>query len=208
MKRPFLVAGFFPVLAACSSSTGGTAAAISGTFAGQAPAAADSAAFSGASASGAFLSVLIASTNGVCAAAQDYVSTANSSRLEMIIQSFGPAAVSAILAGTYTITNGDPASDANGNALEVSADYNALNAACQPIIAGTTSVAVSGWITVLSVSATEVTGSFDLTFPSGDELTGYFRSPVCDAAATPALTPPGAGGSDAPDTATAQTCMP
>src|ERR1700722_2173051 len=207
--RLFLLAGVFPVLLiACSASRRGEGACISGTFAGQTPAAADSAAFSGASANGAFFSELITSTAGACTTAQHYANKANSSRLELVIQSYGPSSPLTIPPGTYAITNGDPADDTNGTSLEVSADYNALDATCSPTIAGTTSVAVSGTITIASVSDAEIVGSFALTFPSGDHLSGDFRSPVCSAAASLAPTPPQAGGSDAPDTATTQACEP
>lgn len=184
---------------ACGSSTGVQGASVSGTFAGQPLDALDSASFSGTSTDIAFLSEIIASTPGVCSAAQDHVAQANGTRLELVVQSFGGGSPKPIAPGKYTITHGDPAVDANGNFLLASAQYNALDASCQPTIADTTSSATSGSITVTSLSASMISGRFDLVFPNGDELTGNFSSPVCSDQAppdapTPTPAPVAAGG--------------
>jgi hypothetical protein len=39
--------------------------------------------------------------------------------------------------------------------------------------------ATSGTVTLTNITATEIDGSFDVTFSSGDHLTGSFSAPVC-----------------------------
>jgi hypothetical protein len=60
-----------------------------------------------------------------------------------------------------------------------SAHFAALDAKC--VTAGTEQ-AKTGTITFETVSATELSGSFDVTLSGGDHLTGTFSAPVCDIA--------------------------
>jgi hypothetical protein len=50
--------------------------------------------------------------------------------------------------------------------------------------------ATGGSITVTSLSAGAITGTFDLTFASGDHLTGSFNAPACAALGTSTGAPP------------------
>jgi hypothetical protein len=177
----------------CSSSSGAPAAAtVAGTFAGQAVQVADSAGFQGTNGQGAYLGVELSSAPGVCKVAQQNATMASTSVLSLLVVNVGAADAPALLAGSYAITNGAPAetqdapSATSGGAappapsfLAVSATYDEFDANCLPTLAPTATSASSGTITVDTVSAALVAGSFDLHFPSGDHLTGRFSSPVC-----------------------------
>ncbi|MGZ6124713.1 MAG: hypothetical protein ACXWLR_07120 [Myxococcales bacterium] len=73
--------------------------------------------------------------------------------------------------GTYTLGN-----QAIENAVAI---FAATDATCQLVAA---SEAVSGAITFTSVGS-RYAGSYDLTFGSGDHVTGTFDAPVCAGAA-------------------------
>jgi hypothetical protein len=195
MKYLFPLAFAFAVGVAssgCSSSSGAPAgAAVAGTFAGQAVQIADSAGFQGTSGQGPFLGVELSSAAGVCRVAQQNATMANTSVLSLLVVNVGATSAEALSAGSYAITNGAPA-EAQGipsgagaaapvapSFLDVSATYDEFDANCLPTLAATATSATSGTITVETVSATLVAGSFDLHFPGGDHLTGRFSSPVC-----------------------------
>jgi len=75
--------------------------------------------------------------------------------------------------GTYTIWQGTPTLT-----KLASAQYAQTDANCQQIqFAG----AVSGMITVTSINNGDVSGNFDLTFDSGDHVTGSFSAKNCNA---------------------------
>jgi len=57
------------------------------------------------------------------------------------------------------------------------ATYAASDANCN---AAVTEEASAGSVTMDTANATTVTGTFDLTFPNGDHLTGQFDAPVCN----------------------------
>ncbi len=58
----------------------------------------------------------------------------------------------------------------------VSASYNLSNATCATLISTN---AVGGTVTLTNSQADLVEGNFDLTFGSGDHLTGTFSAPQC-----------------------------
>ncbi len=193
--RPFgFVAGALAcTIAACGSQDDGQTSTVSGTFAGQTVPSADSAAFTGSAGSTAFLSEVISNSAGVCSVAGQHVVKSSSTRLQLLIVTSSQTEVGSIGPGRYAITNGEPAKDAAGTVVSVSADYNTLDANCRPTIAGTASAASSGTITVDSLTASRASGSFDLRFANGDHLVGSFGSPLCAAAAptpAPALATP------------------
>jgi hypothetical protein len=73
--------------------------------------------------------------------------------------------------GTYSISG-------NSGAYFVRAGLAVTDANCN--LKSITSDASDGSIEIISVTPMLVTGRFDLTFPSGDHLTGQFAAPVCD----------------------------
>jgi hypothetical protein len=157
-----LVSGW---VTACGSRADSHAGSVSGTFAGSAVAVSDTTAFTGTAGNSAYLGEVLASVANVCSLLQQRAAKANVSGLSLLIQNVGvDAAPAAIAPGAYSITHGAPAKDTNGNMLVVSA----------------TSDASAGTINIDSVSP-NVSGSFDLTFPNGDHLSGSFASEVCDA---------------------------
>jgi hypothetical protein len=173
-----LVSGW---VTACGSRADSHAGSVSGTFAGSAVAVSDTTAFTGTAGNSAYLGEVLASVANVCSLLQQRAAKANVSGLSLLIQNVGvDAAPAAIAPGAYSITHGAPAKDTNGNMLVVSASYNALDASCRPTYGSTTSDASAGTINIDSVSP-NVSGSFDLTFPNGDHLSGSFASEVCDA---------------------------
>jgi hypothetical protein len=87
--------------------------------------------------------------------------------LNIEVLSFGSTAPAP---GTYAYGNADA-----GVAILV--QYVATDASCSKTIDES---AMTGSVTLDSVSATEVAGTFDVTFPGGDRLTGQFAGPVCN----------------------------
>jgi hypothetical protein len=76
--------------------------------------------------------------------------------------------------GTYAVTEGAmPAQDYFAQAYFLASDAN-----CVPLFA-TMPFARSGTLVVDTISATEVTGSYDVTFGNGTTLTGAFRATDC-----------------------------
>ncbi len=192
-------------VAGCSSSgPAPQTASVTGTFAGQALDIADSAGFQGSSATSAYLGVVLSSAPGVCSVARQHAAMASASRLQLLIEAIGQASPPPLTAGSYAITNGDPAATGYDPAaatttgvLVVSATYNSLDANCVATLAPTATGATSGTITLDTVSPTDVAGSFDLHFPGGDRLTGRFSSPVCGGEQL--AFSPAAGGTGAED---------
>jgi hypothetical protein len=206
---------------ACSSSSGAPqTSSVTGTFAGQALDVADTAGFQGETGPSTYLAVVLSSVTGVCSVAQQHATTANSDSLALLIQNLGVASAMPLAAGTYTITNGDPAvtgkdsmTGATSGYLVVSASYSSYDASCSPTLATTASGATSGTITIGTLSSSDVSGSFDLRFPSGDHLSGHFSSPLCSAPEL-AFAPPtnanvgGAASVPAEGAQTVSTCLP
>lgn len=56
--------------------------------------------------------------------------------------------------------------------------YQAQDANCTETV---NEGASSGTVTYTTANSSVIAGSFDVTFPSGDHLTGTFSAPLCDA---------------------------
>jgi hypothetical protein len=169
------------LLIACGSSSGtqtGTkgsgAGSISGTALGRTLQVADAIATEGTLVKGGadagvagtsyFAGAYLASFSNICALLQqpNHPAYANSWALYVGVEQPAPVAP-----GTYTLAPG------------TSAHFAALDATCTP--AGNEQ-AKTGTITFETVSATELSGSFDVTLDGGDHLTGTFSAPVCNLA--------------------------
>jgi hypothetical protein len=70
--------------------------------------------------------------------------------------------------GTYAGTTKD---------VVILATYAASDANCKETV---TEEATETSVTLATANATTVTGTFDVTFPNGDRLTGQFDAPVCN----------------------------
>jgi hypothetical protein len=78
-----------------------------------------------------------------------------------------------LVVGTYVAASGTP-NDAG--AMTVSGNYVLTDSNCSRASEETLS---GGSVTVTAVNATAISGIFDLTFPSGDRLSGEFAAPLC-----------------------------
>ncbi len=176
--------------AGCGGQSGAPHASVAGTFAGAQVTVQDSSAFQGVTSSTAYLGEVLADASNVCSLLQQHTAKANATGLALQVVSIsdGTTPPSPIAPGTYAITNGDPARDTSGRLLVVTVSYNSLDAECQPTYADTAALASAGTVTIDSVGAS-VSGSFDVTFPSGDHLRGTFDSPVCASAPAPPASP-------------------
>jgi hypothetical protein len=163
-------------LLACGggSSSNPAAAAVSGTLGGEPVAATDAIALQGPSSGLAPYSAWIILTNlpGFCAVEQGHHNPPNAQELTLEVFEY----VGALGPGTYGIGS---SSSQLGEAA-----FSATDASCNPTAASASlgvGLAASGTITLSSVSATEITGSFDLTFSPSNHITGTFSAPVCNA---------------------------
>lgn len=86
------------------------------------------------------------------------------------------ASTTGITAGTYSIT---PVPEPANAKTRVSAVYEVNNYQCLPL-EGHYHVAESGTVTVTSVSATTLAGTYDLDFGENGRMRGSFRSDACD----------------------------
>lgn len=91
------------------------------------------------------------------------------------------ASTTGITAGTYSIT---PVPEPANAKTRVSAVYVVNNYQCLPL-EGHYHVADSGTVTVTSVSATTIAGTYDLDFGENGRMRGSFRSDACDLAKAP-----------------------
>jgi hypothetical protein len=68
--------------------------------------------------------------------------------------------------------------DASGNVIQIEVYYDSLDTTCH--LPSGNLFATKGTITLTSVTASSIVGSFDLSFPNNDHLTGMFSSPICN----------------------------
>ncbi len=106
---------------------------------------------------------------------------ANSTYLKMYFGKKNSTTAPTITPGTYAI--GMSAPDGNGTVITGGAQLKSFDNVCLPGI----TMATAGTLTLTTYTATDATGSFDLTFGS-DKLTGTFGASLCD------ITPPAAAG--------------
>jgi len=115
-----------------------------------------------------FAAVVITNLAGSCAIAER---NGNPPNAQSLLLEAGVKGTS-VPPGTYTI------GDTTSVAL---AEFTAQDATCTQT---TDDKGTAGTITLTSSSSTEVSGSFDVTFDSGDHVTGTFSAPVCNASLT------------------------
>lgn len=116
---------------------------------------------------GMWVGVIAPDTLGVCADFQQHASPANTHALALAVHqplSGGPA----IAAGAYPVTT-------NLAVLGAMVTWDMWDASCS---LGALS-ATSGQVTLTTVTASELGGTFDLTFSNGDHVTGSFDVPAC-----------------------------
>ena len=76
--------------------------------------------------------------------------------------------------GTYSF---GPATAANPQGATAGAHYYLAGPSLSPTVE--LLQASSGSIDISEISASEVVGNFDVSFPSGDQVTGTFTAPLC-----------------------------
>ena len=113
-----------------------------------------------------YAGVIVANQSGTCATLQRDGNPPGAQALDVLVATDGAA----VAPGTYALGPGPT------NGAWTSVTYVAQDAACHKT---TSEQAQTGSITLTAVSSALVTGRFDVTFPSGDHLTGTFSAPVC-----------------------------
>jgi hypothetical protein len=78
-----------------------------------------------------------------------------------------------LVTGTYIVASND-GGDAGG--MTASGAYTATDANCGRVFQ---EMVTGGSVTVTAVDRTAISGSFELSFPSGDQLDGQFDAPLC-----------------------------
>jgi hypothetical protein len=187
MKRAFLGwAVWLLLVVACHSGTGGSGSAsisVTGTIGGEGFEFIDVGGWAsqGVITGGPFAGVTIAATSklGACGAAdQSNLSRANLTSFFILITDTGGTSPAAPIApGTFAFGSMQIGADA-GVTETVNASIGSTDAMCQPI--GFNGIQASGGsVTLTSITASEIDGSFDFTFYNMGELKGSFRAPVC-----------------------------
>ena len=172
---------------ACSSSSSpsGSGATVVGTIGGSAFEPKDAIAFVDASSKAA--EVVLTSTADACADVRNHVQRANS-RVVLILVSDADAADATLATGTYMTSYMLPA-PARSSAFESNVTDGQCNVNYDPPPDGTG----DGTVTVSSVSATTITGSFDVTLENGEHVTGTFHPSSCpelgNSSGTPTCSP-------------------
>jgi hypothetical protein len=105
-------------------------------------------------------------TGGICARLMRPQDVANAYSQLIVLVVSSTTQGSQVMPGVYPVTLGGP----------TQAAYGANDANCNST---SPESATSGTITLSVVDATSTDGTFDLTFPTGDHLTGSFSAPVC-----------------------------
>lgn len=114
--------------------------------------------------------VVLSNTSGLCGFAAGGKEPKNSQFLILVVRDTNRAPTGA---GTYVIYS----SGAQPTKLAV-AQYFQTDASCNET---QITLATSGTITITSVSNGNLSGTFDLTFDSGDHVTGSFSATNCNA---------------------------
>jgi hypothetical protein len=111
--------------------------------------------------------VVLANSTGTCALFQSGLTSPPSTQL-LVIQIYGTGS-----------TVPGPGSYAYGatNGTELVIQYAASDADCNLT---TSETATGGSVTLETVTAAAITGTFDVTFAGGDHVSGAFDGPVCD----------------------------
>jgi hypothetical protein len=112
-----------------------------------------------------------------CSAIQSQVSKAGSTSLTLAVIRAGSRAQQPIVPGAYNVS-ATPTVDLNGNFLIAQASFEKLDSNCRSQLAPNLSDAQSGTIVITSIGDS-VSGTFDLTFPNSNRLSGTFNSLLC-----------------------------
>jgi hypothetical protein len=115
--------------------------------------------------------VVTTNVKGACGLIQQNGNPASATALSVVVVTTGTS----VAAGTYNIS-ATGTTNPNGTVMQASARYYSSDANCAPVI---NEAASMGTITINGAGPSVVSGSFDVTFPGGDHLTGSFSSPVC-----------------------------
>ncbi|MGD0525884.1 MAG: hypothetical protein ABSE49_12110 [Polyangiaceae bacterium] len=156
-------------IAACSSSSKGSGVAVTvmGTIDGHAVATTDAVGvlqtLTPDGVTTTYAGVDITNIAGTCAIAMHGGDPANQAVLTVAVGVQG----STVPPGQYTISPSNP---------DVGVQYDTSNASCE----GTFQNATSGTIGITAAGEGVIEGSFDVTFPTGETLTGTFSVPICD----------------------------
>lgn len=172
-------------VAGCSSSSngGGGSSSVSGKAGSSSVATTDTISLVGTQTNNgvqvAFAGAFITNVSGSCAVIQRNGNPRNTTALSLVVATQGAS----VPAGSYTV-------GAQGQSSAAEASYEATDSNCNKT---TNEKATGGTITLTTVSSTTVTGTFDVTFASGDHLTGNFTAPVCSATLNTSGTQPACG---------------
>lgn len=157
-------------IAACSGSTSSTgsasgSASVSGTIGGQSVSTTNVVAVVGSETTNGTTvqldSIVLTSVSGACAFLQNPTHRIpSSSTLILAAGAIGPS----VPTGTFNI------------GMYGYAQYDADSATC---VLTTSETATSGSVVLSSVSSDSIQGTFDVTMPNGDHLSGSFDGPVC-----------------------------
>ena len=149
-----------------SSSAGGNV--VNGTIAGSAVPIKDSMAVYQNGPDVAYALVVMTDAPNICASTQHQHTPPGSTSFSLgLVEGLG---ITTLSPGMFQVS----ASAGEGN--EAVVGYEVQDSSCSMITGGD---ATSGTVTLTSISSTSLSGTFDVTFPSGDEVTGSFDAPVC-----------------------------
>jgi hypothetical protein len=152
--------------AACSSSSGGGTgtASVTGTIQGAAVPASDTVGLSSVASGGseAAVGAIITNIAGACGVLQSHGNPPSATALIVAVTAMGGS----VATGTYGVVS---------QGFGASASYATEDTSCNTSFSENAS---SGSVTLTTVSASTVAGTFDLTFGS-DHLTGSFSAPIC-----------------------------
>jgi len=121
-----------------------------------------------------FATIILSSHSGICADANADVIRANRRELVLFVGvGSGNSLAAPTSTGTFAV-----ASPGNGPYSTVTAEV--VDGACAPVTSDTAS-AVSGSTTLTAIDGDRFAGTFDVTFDSGDHVTGSFDPQGCAA---------------------------
>jgi hypothetical protein len=154
--------------AGASGEASGSGGFLGGSVGGVTFVAHESVASRATSANADVLEVLFSDATGLCAGSHQ-----NEAGLLLLIEAAG--ASPQIAAGTYSVAAPDAAAP-GGNGSSSSALVFQSDSRCNM---PTQVAAQSGSITINSLTSAAATGTFDLTFPNKETLSGSFNAPLC-----------------------------
>jgi hypothetical protein len=162
----FSLAGCIAACGSSSAGSGGGSTAIAATIGAQSISLQNAVGVSGSlPENGATVyetDVFVANLSGACGLLQQNANPSNG-----VLLSIGIGGEAPVGSGTYAVT-------ATGN---VRVSYVAQDVNCNVTV---NEAAQGGTVTYDAVNSTAITGSIDVTFSSGDHVTGEFSAPICN----------------------------